>query len=190
MHSLIEKWANYCIEQQIIDEAQEEWFVYGVEKRLSTIIVSVPFFTLALAASNIQCAVSFFITFFILRKYIGGFHAGSVLGCLIVSLLSEVIIFFVVYPFLFKTTVCCTAIASIIFIYILAPYNHPNMHLSNEEMIACKKIGRARAVIVTAIIISTAILGIDEISKGSTMGIALTAVMLCLGHIFDRRISK
>ena len=61
---------------------------------------------------------------------------------------------------------------------------------SNEEMIACKKIGRARAVIVTAIIISTAILGIDEISKGSTMGIALTAVMLCLGHIFDRRISK
>lgn len=190
MHSLMVRFAHYCVEKQIIESKHFDWFVYGLEKRLSTIFVSIPFVILAISTTNLPCAISFFFSFFLLREYLGGFHANSVLGCLFFSLLSEIIVFFVVYPILSQPGIICIAIICAICVYILAPYNHPNMHLSSEEIVACKKRGRFRTCIISIIIILSSICSLEEISKGTTLGITLATALLCLGYIFDRRISK
>lgn len=190
MHSLIVKLSNYCVEKQIIENEQVEWFVYGLEKRFSTFFVSIPFIILAFTLTNPPCAIFFFLSFFFLRKYIGGFHANSVFGCLICSLLSEIVVFIIIYPFLSQIVIYCITIVCFVCIYILSPYNHPNMHLTNKEIVACRKKGRIRTYIISAIIIFTNILGFEEVVKGSTLGIALAATLLCLGYIFDRRIPK
>lgn len=190
MHSLMVRFAHFCVEKQIIESKHFDWFVYGLEKRLSTIILSIPFVILAIVVSNLPCAISFFLSFFVLREYIGGFHANTVWGCLIISLLSEAALFFLVHPFLSPIAIVCITIVSITCIYILSPYNHPNMHLTDKEIAACRKKGRIRAFVVSSVIAFTCILGQDEIAKGLTLGIALTTAMLCLGYIYDRRISK
>lgn len=190
MHSLMVKLAHYCVEKQIIENRHFDWFVYGLEKRLSTIFLSVPFVILAIAISNVPCAISFFLSFFFLRGYIGGFHARTVLGCLIISLLSESAIFFFVYPFLSPLVIVCITIICIVCIFMLSPYNHPNMHLTSGEIAACRKKGRIRTFVTSSVIAFTCMFGLDEIAKGLTLGIALTTAMLCLGYIYDRRISK
>ena len=190
MHSLVVRFAQRCVEKQIIENKHVDWFVYGLEKRFSTLMLSIPFVILAIAISNLPCAISFFISFFVLREYIGGFHANTVWGCLIISLLSESALFFLVYPFLSPIAVACITIVSIVYIYIRSPYNHPNMHLTDKEITACRKKGRIRAFVISSVITFTCILGLDEIAKGLTLGIALTTAMLCLGYIYDRRISK
>ena len=190
MHSLMVRFAHYCVEKEIIENKHVDWFVYGLEKRLSTIFVSIPFIILAIVVSNLPCAISFFLSFFLLREYLGGFHANSVLACLFFSLLSEIIVFFLVYPILSQPGIAYITMICIICILILAPYNHPNMHLTNEEAMACKKRGRIRTFIIAVIIILSSIFSFEEISKGATLGIALATILLCLGHIFDRRISK
>lgn len=190
MHSLVVRFAQYCMEKQIIENKHFDWFVYGLEKRLSTFFLSIPFAILAIAISNAPCAISFFLSFFFLRGYIGGFHARTVLGCLIISLLSESAIFLLVYPLLSQIVILCIAIICIVCIFILSPYNHPNMHLTGEEITACRKKGRIRAFVISSVIAFTFILGLDEIAKGLTLGIALTTAMLCMGYIYDRRISK
>lgn len=190
MHSLVVRFAQYCMQKQIIENKHFDWFVYGLEKRLSTFLLSIPFAILAIVTSNIPCAASFFLAFFFLRGYIGGFHASTVLGCLIISLLSESAIFLLVYPLLSQIFILCIVIICIVCIFILSPYNHPNMHLTSEEITACRKKGRIRAVVISSGITFTCILGLDEIAKGLTLGIVLTTAMLCLGYIYDRRISK
>lgn len=190
MHSLIGRLSDYCVDKQIISPAQVPWFVYGLEKRLTTIVISIPFLLLAIVMSNIPCAVAFFFSYFFVKKYIGGFHANTFLGCLLFSLLSEVLLLSIVYPALNTIRIICCAIISIMVIYILAPYSHPNMHLTDSETAACKKSSRIRILVIAAIVVLTIVLGLEKIAKGVTLGIILASFLLCLGHIFDRRISK
>lgn len=183
MHSLIVKLADYCVDKKIIESKHIEWFVYGLEKRFYTFFVAIPFLILAIVLSSVPCAISFFFAFFILRGYIGGFHANTIWWCLTISLLSESAILFLVYPFLFNIVIICITIICVTCIYTLAPYNHPNMHWTSEELIACKKISRLRSFLLSAGIAISSIIGFDEIAKGLTLGIVLATVMLCLGYI-------
>lgn len=190
MHSMISRFAERCVEKQIISRDQVAWFIYGLEKRLFTIVASVPFLLLAIAITGFPCAVCFFAAFFFLRKYIGGFHANSALGCLIFSLLSELVLFFLLYPVLNAIAVLCIVVTGIVLTYILAPYNHPNMHLTEEEFAACRKKSRSHIWAISALVLAAGICGLEEAAKGLTLGIALATALLCLGHIFNRRISK
>jgi len=190
MHSLVVKLADYCVDKKIIESEHTEWFVYGLKKRFYTVFVAIPFLILATVLSSVPCAISFFFAFFILRGYIGGFHASTIWWCLIISLLSESVILCLVYPFLSGIVIACITILCVFCIFALAPYNHPNMHWTNEELVACRKISRLRSVLLSAGIVISSILGFSEIAKGFTLGIALATAMLCLGYIFDRRISK
>ncbi len=190
MHSLIGRLADYCVDKQIISPAQSSWFIYGLEKRLATVMVGIPFLLLAVIMSNIPCAVSFFAAYFFVRKYTGGFHANTVLGCLLFSLLFEVLLLAIVYPILNTIVIICCVTVCVPVIYILAPYNHPNMHLTAAEIAACKKHARIRIWVIFAIVTAACVSGLAEVAKGVTLGIALASFLLCLGHIFDRRISQ
>ena len=190
MHSLMIKLANYCVDRQIIEGKHVEWFVYGLERRFYTALFSIPFLVLASILSSVPCAIAFFFSFFVLREYIGGFHASTIWWCLVISLLSESALLFLVYPFLFDIVILCITIVCVVCIYTLSPYNHPNMHWTSKEIIACRKISRLRTFLLLLGTVITSIIGFDEIAKGLTLGIALATAMLCLGYIYDRRISK
>lgn len=188
MHRLFVRFTDLCLEKQIITQTQAPWFLYALEKRVLTVLFTIPFLVLAILLSSVSCGFFFFTSFYCLRKYIGGFHAKSVLGCLVISLLSETAFFLIGYPLLSTPVIFCTVILCVAVIYILAPYNHPNMHLTEEETAACRKRGRIRALVISACTIAAGLFGFDETAKGFILGTALATAMLCLGYIFDRRI--
>ena len=190
MHRLFVRFTDLCLEKQIITQTQAPWFLYALEKRVLTVLFTIPFLVLAILLSSVSCGFFFFTSFYCLRKYIGGFHAKSVLGCLVISLLCEIAIFTLIYPILNTAAAFCSILVCVAVIYILAPYKHPNMHLTEEEAAACRKRGRVRALVISACTIAAGLFDFKETAKGFTLGTALATAMLCLGYIFDRRIQN
>lgn len=189
MPKLVDSAIQYCVSSDYITQEDIPWFRYCLEKRISTIIVGVPFFVLALIMSNFLCAISFFVTYFFIKKYMGGYHAQTMWGCLGFSLLME-LLFLGFLPHLLNATLffvlwaLCTLL-----ILKLAPYNHPNLHLTVEELAGCQKKVRLRLCFVVMVAIISHLVGIREIANGCTIGIAMATALLCLAYINNWRIT-
>lgn len=187
MHRLVNKITGYCVNEELIKPEDVPWLKYGLEKRISTIIVGIPFLIVALTISNYLCAISFFATFFFVKKYIGGYHANTIWGCLAFSLLLE-LVFLGWLPHLLTAFVFWGILGlSILAILKLAPYNHPNLHLTPEEIAICRKTGHRRICIASLFGAIAYLAGNEEIAQGCTIGIVMAATLLCLGYIHDWR---
>lgn len=185
------KWLDsltvYCIQKGIVREADALWFKYALEKRISTACIALPFFILAVIFSNFFTASCFFLSFYILRSKTNGFHANSLLGCICISLLVEVFLFLVIYPYLNTLANCVLNTICGALIMILSPFNHPSMSYSEKERIACRSHARRNVCIFLLVAAISILLRLQHIASGITLGIAMTAFMLCLAYILEWR---
>lgn len=133
MEAIVEKLVSYCITNGYVDSSNEDWLRYGIEVRLVTLYVLIPLFVLACFLSGLQCAIPFFASFFFLKRFTGGYHAKTPHGCLLVSLLLEVFFLTVIHPRLNSVGILLIDLFCFISIFLLAPYNHPGLHLTTEE---------------------------------------------------------
>lgn len=187
MNKWSDKLTAYCVQQGIVCEKNAEWFKYGIEKRLSTICVAIPFFLLAVILSNFFTAFFFFLSFYTLRSKTNGFHAHTLLGCICLSLFIELTFFLIIYPKLNTITICAISLGCSIIIMILAPFNHPSMSYSEKERKACRSHARKINCIFLLVVIVTILLHLNKIAAGITLGIAMTTFMLCLAYILEWR---
>ena len=154
---------------------------------MSTIIVAIPFFLVAVILSDICTAMAFYVSFYCLRTRINGYHAKTVWACFVTSLLSELLFLGVICPLINTIGAISLALFSLINILILAPYNHPSMHLSNEEVTACRNSSRIRSISIMACILATYLINFSTIAKGLSLGLAMAACLLCLAYIDEWR---
>lgn len=122
MEWLVDGIARYCVKEGILTSQDISWFKYGLEKRISTILVGIPFLIIAFMLSDFLCAISFFITYFFVRKYLGGYHAKTVWGCVAFSLSIELIFLGVLKHILNLPVIFAIIGISIIATLKLAPY--------------------------------------------------------------------
>ena len=182
--------SRQCIHCGIITEDQLPWFVYGIEKRLSTVFTSIPFLLLAILLATPYCAISMFISFFLLRRRTSGYHANSAGACILISLLLETFFLKLLYPLLNLTVILVFLVLCIPLVFKLAPYRHPNMQLTDEEISACRYSSRITIFILTIGTVITYAIGLQEISRGLTIGIAMSTVLLCIAYILEWRKHK
>lgn len=187
MNSWLDKFTAYCVQKGIVHETDAKWFKYGLEKRLSTVCVALPFFLLAILLSTPLTALSFFVSFYTLRRKTNGFHAKSLVGCLCLSLLVEVVFFLIIYPQLNTITNCVISLMCAVAIMILAPFNHPSMSYSEKERRACRSYARRNTYVFLLVVAVAILLRLHTIAAGITLGIAMTALMLCLAYILEWR---
>ena len=181
----IENLKNYCVLNDIISENDADWFQYGIERRLTNILIGCPFFILALILTNISTSVMFFFSFYFLRCRINGFHAKSVCGCLLISLLCESFFLSFFYntlmpDFLFFINFVCIAL-----IFQFAPFKDSSFALTYSEYKVIKKSSRIRAVAMAVTACGFSLLGMYEAAKGITIGIAMAAFLLGLAYILN-----
>lgn len=182
-----DRFANYCIAKQIISPADRSWFKYGLEKRIYSIVVSVPFLLTAIILSDMPTAITFFISFYCLRSRTNGFHARTVWWCFALSIFFEIVFIGVIQPLISIPITLLLAIISAVFIHFLAPYNHPNMHLSPKEISICRLSSRLRASGILACILISYILGLLNMVIGFSLGLVMAACLLCLAYINEWR---
>lgn len=148
MEAIVEKLVSYCITNGYVDSNNEDWLRYGIEVRLATLYVLIPLFVLACFLSGLQCAIPFFASFFFLKRFTGGYHAKTPHGCLLVSLLLEVFFLTVIHPRLNSVGILLIDLFCFISIFLLAPYNHPGLHLTTEERNALVRASRRTVIIL------------------------------------------
>ncbi len=190
MSRWLEKFSIQCLKSGIVTEDQLPWFIYGIEKRLSTAITSIPFLLLAMILTTPYSSISMFLSFSLLRRRASGYHAHSIKSCLFISISVEIVLCIFLYPLLHLRTILlllgmCTPV-----IFRLAPYKHLNMQFSDEEVYACQTSSRAIICMLAISAIITYAAGLHEISKGLTIGISMTTVFLCIAYILEWRNKK
>ena len=190
MQKWLEKFSIHCVQNGIITEDQLPWFIYGIEKRLSTVLISIPFFLLATLLATPQCAVSLFLAFFLLRRRTSGYHAGGIASCLFMSLALEIAFFILIYPLLHLFTIILLLCTCTPIICTFAPYRHPNMQFSDEEVHACQTSSRAIICILAIGAVISYAAGLHEITKGLTIGITMATVLLCTAYVIEWRKNK
>lgn len=174
---------SHFINHKIIREEDAPWFKYGLEKRITTVIVMVPFLIIAALLTNLFTALSFFISFYALRSRTNGFHANHFWSCCIFSILIEIFFLCIIYPLLTRTAIYITSFGGMIIIFFLAPYNHSNMHLSKQELSACRLSARTHSLCILIVVIITGALNVMEVAKGFTLGMTMVAFLLCLAYL-------
>ncbi len=190
MSFIVDTIVCFCIKNGFVEAKKIEWLRYGIEKRLSTFLVLVPFLILAASLSKPLVAISFFIGFFSLKRYTNGFHAKTFCGCLCASLLLECFFLCFLYPSLNLASIIWINIVGRIAITVLAPYNHPNIHLTEEEIIALKEKSCSTISYLNIAVATCAVTNLLNIAKGLTVGIAMATFLLCLAYMPKRRNHK
>ena len=179
----IDSFTKMCVDNGFIAHEQAPWLHYGIEKRVTTLLISIPMIIVGSLISSPSMAVSFYISFYLLRSRTDGFHAKSIGGCFVLSMLTE-IFFLGILPRIWNEAVATALLfVSIISIYFLAPYNHPNMDLSPEELVECAKSAKRRILALTLSQIVMYILNFNGLATGILLGIVMVAVTLTFAYI-------
>lgn len=166
----IDYFTNMCINNGYITQEQAPWLHYGIEKRVTAFIISIPMLIVGSLVSSPAVAFSFYFSFYLLRSRTNGFHAKSFGGCVILSILTETFFLGILPRVWNDTVVTALLIASIIIIFVLAPYNHPNMDLSSEEIVECARSAKRRLSVLILFLIVLHILQFNQLATGIIIG--------------------
>lgn len=187
MNSLLDWFTNYCISNALISKDNEVWFRYGLEKRLCTLVVLIPFAIIAVYLSGLWTASSYITSFFYLRSQTNGYHAKTHWGCFVSSLILELFFLMVIEPMLNAIWVLVLVGIAALVVFLFAPYNHPMMNLDDQEYAACKKAAHIRCILLAIFCYACVFLGLCEIAEGISLGCVMTSTLLVLAKITERR---
>lgn len=179
----IDSFTNLCLNNGYITQEQAPWLRYGIEKRITSFLISIPMLIVGSWISSPAITISFYVSFCLLRTRTNGIHAKSFGGCFILSILTEVVFLGVLPRFWNNVVAIVLLIASTIPIYFLAPYNHPNMDLSSEELVECARSAKRRLLILILLLIVLRVLHINQLATGILLGIVMVAVTLTFAYI-------
>lgn len=180
---IIDSISDYFLRHGLIRQEDLAMFRYCLEKRIFSVIVFIPLIILGIVWTNVFTTIAFLGAFSYLRSTTNGFHAKKVVTCFFFSILIEFILFRFVIPLLTPTSIFVSLFISMISILLLAPYNHPNMALTSDEICACRTLSRKRVFHLLIAFLISNLLSWTDISIGLFLGIALVSVLLCLAYI-------
>ena len=182
MERLIGRICTYCVRNKIIPAEKAPWLAYGLEKRLTTWIAMPPFLLLSVVCIGFWQTVAFFCSFFLLRSRLNGYHAYKYIRCFFLSLLTEVFFLLLVYPLINEWSSILLVVLNVVLVFWLAPYNHPNMNLSDEEYIACRRSARIYACFIGAAFTVLYIIDLHSLAYSVVLGMTMAVVLLCVAY--------
>lgn len=179
----IDNFVALCLHKGFITSEQAPWLRYGIEKRFSAVLVSIPMILLGAIISSPMQSLAFYITVYTLRTKTNGIHAKTPVRCCLFSLLG-VAFFLGLLPQICNNLLALLIVTtSAVVIFLLAPYNHPNMSLSTEERLACAQSAKRHLLKLLLTALTLSVLHCSQIVTGILLGIVMVALSLVLAYI-------
>lgn len=191
MNYISSRIAKNWVEKSIIPEEDYELYHYGLFVLFSDIFLFSFSFILGMIFHIVLSSVVFFIAFFVIRRFAGGFHAKTELHCQIFSLsflfLSIAAIKYTMLNVNYQILVIINLICTIL-LPLTSPADTPQKQLSNMEKKKFKKI--IAVICIVLLLINGALLyfKIDIVSIPIVIALALETFLVILGRIFNRRL--
>ena len=194
--TMIEKMADDLIgqmtEARLIDKDMEERYIYVFICWIEKFITVGSIIVISLAFHKLFPTIFFLVFFLELRKRTGGYHLDKYYKCYLATVVSYLVIVIISarlseHPqWLFAILVI-----AITGIGLIGTVNHPNMHMTSEELMESKKSARTIVLLEGCIILGCVLLDADMVYI-SYMAIAviLCAALLCIAKIFKQEVRE
>lgn len=139
---------NWLIAKKVIAMEEKEIYEYGIFQLLMNAIDTFSILTLALLFHEVPATCCYLIAFCMLRKYAGGYHAKTVLGCYFITLTSALCMMIMIkikdIPLMVQLIVW---LISSVVIILFVPMQNMNKKLDEVEEL----VYRNRAIITWTI---------------------------------------
>lgn len=181
LQRLAKSMARFFSVQNIIQSEYEEIYAYGAEILLSTVINCIIALIIALITDTFFPTMIFLTVFILIRRNAGGYHAKTHMGCTAILIFvqlffSAVIIHMpnMVVP-IFSYAVM---LVSCISVYVLAPVEHPNKPLKNDEKVVLRKRSLMYVMVISVINIILIFAKYEEISLYISYGLLVAVAAM------------
>lgn len=151
------------------------------------------FFPLGWLLSSFSASFAFYLSFFLLRVRTNGYHSKTFAGCLLFSVCSECVLFLLILPNLRAIALLWVLASSTITIFLFAPYDHPNLHMTKEELAASKHMAMLTVLILDMALILSLSMQFYAFANGLALGLGFTAFLLIMEYgkqIYEKEICK
>lgn len=178
------KLVDKLIKEKIIEEAENELYVFAFVTRVEQLSVMLIIGVIAIKFQVLFQTLVFGVFFHSLRTHAGGYHTNTYTRCFIGSIVIFLIFVCIGYPFLITniSIMYGLLIVSILVLEIIGAVNHPNVGWNQKEYSTSKRITRITVVIETAIISVVDLLGGNKsYVVFMSFGIILSALLLFVG---------
>lgn len=186
LNKLGKRLTNTLINNHQIDESERCLYEYGFFILLSNMVYLIITLILGSVFNILIESIVFYITFSLIRRYAGGFHASSEMKCTLITTTS-------IFLCLLCTKLCetnniqmpilvLTSIATVL-IFALCPLDTPEKPLTKEEYKYFRKI----SWLILLLIVLTISIGwyfkLEFLIYPCCMGLILESILLVLGKI-------
>lgn len=183
---LSEKITNTLVVKNTISEDDRELYEYGFFMLFSNLYFIVITCIFGLIFGVFFESLIFFISFMLIRKYAGGYHAKTETRCQIVStlsiLISILVIRFVNFDGISVILLAITAISSIL-IFAFAPLDTPEKPLSKKEKNYFRKISYIILVILDVLFIVAYNFSWNVVFVPISVAILFESILISFGKI-------
>lgn len=149
VHGMAISVASFFVRKKYISDKLYDWCVYAVERRIQKLLVLIAILIIAGFTHTVLESLIFYVGFILFRKRMGGYHASSSMRCLVISvlLIQAGVKGFqpILEPYAHFWGICFGIIVISIVLFV-PPANHPNMHMTPEEVQA--NWARAKSTLV------------------------------------------
>ncbi len=185
-----EKITSFLIYNKSINSEEYELYKYGFETLIAFIINISIILIISCIVGKFKYTLLFLCCYCPIRQYTGGYHAENYKKCLsvfIIIYLIDVIMLSWIKIFNLNNILLLMEVISFIGIWILAPIEHREKPLTNEEISHYKNVAR----ILTGVIVIITFIGMNfkltyEFSMYASSSVIWTFVMLNLAIIKDK----
>lgn len=178
------------IEKSIINDTEQELYIYGLFMLLSKTLYFILTLILGVLLNIVFESVVFYVSFQFIRTSAGGIHASSELKCEVATTLSLFLCLGIVKLcdlYNLKLVVLILTIVAAVLISLLCPLDTPEKPLNSKE----KKYFRKKSWIILLIILTIICLSlcfkINVLIYPCCMSLILESILLFLGRIKEIR---
>lgn len=183
---------QWLINNDEIQERDKILYMYALNSIKATVIPLILAFVMCVMLRIPLANMLLVIPFMIIRKYSGGYHAGTIYQCLVLSCIVLAISFAIAVSIRFSIGLNVALILSIIIIWMISPIDSDNKRLNAEEKknMACKTRGITCGI--CGAIYLTWLLGKEQLAIDLTIGLILVAALQipCIPLILSKRRPK
>lgn len=186
------KIVTQMVEDNLIQKDMEERYRYVAVCWIEKLITIGTIVLISVAIKKVLPTIFFLLFFLELRKRTGGYHLKKFYECYFATIGSYLMIVIVntilkdYIDYLWGILVIAVAI-----IMLIGTVNHPNIHMTREELEESKKAARITVLLEISIIGACTLLGADTIFIGyMAIAVILCAALLCIAKILKQEVKE
>ena len=178
------KVTDRLLSRNAIKDEDYEIYQYGLEQLFTSILNMLTLFVIGSIMGMIWQGIIFVLSFMLLRKYAGGYHASTPLGCYLLTTLIITVALSVMKYFEISILIYLVLLmVSSVIVYMLTPVEAVNKELDKIEKIIYRKKTILTWIVEVSLAIGVFILKHYEISICIVMAIIMVGISLVTGHI-------